>query len=99
MNELKEARVSKQPLEYPSAGSTFKRPEGYFVGKLVQDAGLRGYSIGDMQVSEKHTGFIVNKGKATCRDVKKLVEYTQNVVKEKFEVELKPEIEFLGRNI
>ena len=99
MQENMEARKSKQPLEYPNAGSTFRRPEGYFVGKLVEDAGLRGFQIGDAQVSEKHTGFIVNKGKATCNDVKELVEHIQNVVKEKFEVELKPEIEFLGRNI
>ncbi len=99
MNKNIEARKSKQPLEYPNAGSTFRRPEGYFVGKLIEDAGLRGYQIGDAQISEKHTGFIVNKGNATCSDVKKLVEYTQSVIKDKFNVDLKPEIEFLGRNI
>ena len=67
--DLTEKRVSKQPLEYPSAGSTFKRPEGYFAGKLIMDAGLRGYQVGDAQVSEKHCGFVINKGNATAADV------------------------------
>ena len=99
MKENTLARKTKQPLEYPNAGSTFRRPEGYFVGKLIEDAGLRGYSIGDAEVSTKHTGFIVNKGNATCTDVKALVKYIQEVVKEKFGVELKPELEFIGKNI
>ena len=67
--DLTEKRVSKQPLEYPSAGSTFKRPEGYFAGKLIMDAGLRGYQVGGAQVSEKHCGFVINKGNATAADV------------------------------
>lgn len=99
MKENMLLRKTKQPLEYPNAGSTFRRPEGYFVGKLIDDAGLRGYNIGDAEVSEKHTGFIVNKGNATCKDVKKLVEYIQKEVKEKFSVDLKPELEFIGKNI
>lgn len=94
-----EARKAKQPLEYPNAGSTFRRPEGYFVGKLIDDAGLRGYCIGSAEVSTKHTGFIINKGGATCEDVYRLVSHIQKVVKEKFNVFLKPELEFMGRNI
>lgn len=96
MNEYTKARKEKQPIEYPNAGSTFKRPTGYFVGKLVQDAGLRGYSVGGMQVSEKHTGFIVNRGNATCKDVKQIIKDIQDVVFEKFGVKLKEEIEFIG---
>ena len=99
MKENMLARKTKQPLELPNAGSTFRRPEGYFVGKLIADAGLKGYTIGSAAVSEKHTGFIVNTGNATCKDVKMLVSYIEEVVKEKFNVELKPEIEFIGRNI
>lgn len=99
MKEYTASRREKQPIEYPNAGSTFKRPDGYFVGKLVQDAGLRGYSIGDMQVSEKHTGFIVNKGNGTCKDMKKLIKYIQDTVFEKFNVKLESEIEFIeGEN-
>ena len=74
MDELKEQRVSKQPLEYPSAGSTFKRPEGYFAGKLIQDAGLRGFQVGGAQVSEKHCGFVINKDHATATDILSLME-------------------------
>ncbi|MDD3338329.1 MAG: UDP-N-acetylmuramate dehydrogenase [Lachnospiraceae bacterium] len=96
MNELKEQRVSKQPLEYPSAGSTFKRPEGYFAGKLIMDAGLRGYSCGGAQVSEKHCGFVINKGNATAKDVRDLIDYVTAAVKEKFGVTLETEVKFLG---
>ena len=92
MEELKEKRVEKQPLEYPSAGSTFKRPEGYFAGKLIQDSGLKGTSVGGAQVSEKHAGFIINKGGATCKDVDGLRELVQKTVFEKFGVMLEPEV-------
>ena len=96
MDDYKERRVSKQPLDMPSAGSTFKRPEGYFAGKLIMDAGLRGFSIGGAQVSEKHCGFVVNKGNATAKDVLDLIHEVQRQVKEKFGVELEPEVRFLG---
>lgn len=96
MKEYTVARKTKQPIEYPNAGSTFKRPEGYFVGKLIQDAGLRGYTVGDVQVSKKHTGFIVNKGNATCKEVKQIIKDIQEIVYEKFGVHLEPEIEFIG---
>lgn len=95
MDELKSSRVSKQPLEYPSAGSTFKRPEGHFAGKLIEDAELKGYSIGGAQVSEKHAGFVINKGGATAEDIKNLVAHIQKTVKEKFDVSLECEIEFV----
>lgn len=95
MEELKAARMSKQPLEYPSAGSTFKRPEGNFAGKLIEDSGLKGYTIGGAQVSEKHAGFIINRGDATAEDIKKLVFHIQKTVKEKFDVSLECEIEFV----
>ena len=96
MQELKEARTSKQPLEYASAGSTFKRPEGYFAGKLIMDAGLRGYSVGGAQVSEKHCGFVVNRGGATARNVMDLVCHVQEEVKKQFGVELEMEVKLLG---
>lgn len=96
MEELNLKRKTKQPLEMPSAGSTFKRPKGYYAGKLIMDSGLRGFSIGDAQVSEKHCGFIVNKGNATCEDVKNLIKHIQKIVKEKFNVELETEVKFLG---
>lgn len=96
MKEFTIARKTKQPIEYPNAGSTFKRPEGYFVGKLVQDANLRGYRVGDAQVSEKHTGFIVNLGEATCKDVKQIIKDIQDTVYEKFGVKLETEIQFIG---
>lgn len=96
MDELKEQRVTKQPLEYPSAGSTFKRPEGYFVGKLIQDAGLRGYQVGGAQVSEKHCGFVINKENATAKDVVDLIHDVQRIVYEKFQVQLETEVKFLG---
>ena len=94
--DLTEKRVSKQPLEYPSAGSTFKRPEGYFAGKLIMDAGLRGYQVGDAQVSEKHCGFVINRGNATAADVLTLIENVREKVQEQFGVTLEPEVKFLG---
>lgn len=96
MEELKEQRVTKQPLEYPSAGSTFKRPGGYFAGKLIMDAGLRGFTVGGAQVSEKHCGFVVNRGGATAADVRQLMNEVSAVVKEKFGVTLEPEVKMLG---
>ena len=86
MDELKERRVTKQPLDMPSAGSTFKRPEGYFAGKLIMDAGLRGFSVGGAQISEKHCGFVVNKGDATAADVLGLIGEVQKRVQEKSEL-------------
>lgn len=96
MEELKNKRVTKQPLEYPSAGSTFKRPEGYFAGKLIMDAGLRGFSVGDAQVSEKHCGFVINKGNASARDIVALMDEVTGRVKEQFGVTLEPEVKRLG---
>ena len=96
MKDLTEKRVSKQPLEYPSAGSTFKRPEGYFAGKLIMDAGLRGYQVGGAQVSEKHCGFVINKGNATAKEVRELMKQVSDRVYEKFEVRLEPEVRLLG---
>lgn len=96
MEELAGLRKSKQPLEYASAGSTFKRPEGYYAGKLIMDAGMRGYRIGGAQVSDKHCGFIVNTGKATAADIKEVIEEVQERVKERFHVTLEPEVVFLG---
>lgn len=94
--ELNEKRSEKQPLEYPSAGSTFKRPEGYFAGKLIMDSGLRGYTVGGAMVSEKHCGFVINKGGATASDVCELMNHVTEVVREKFGVTLEPEVKFLG---
>lgn len=96
MDDLKEKRTSKQPLEFPSAGSTFKRPEGYFAGKLIEDSGLRGFSVGGAQVSKKHCGFVINKGNATAADVAELMRRVSEIVNEKFGVELKPEVKRLG---
>ena len=96
MEELKEQRITKQPLDLPSAGSTFKRPEGYFAGKLIQDAGLMGYSVGGAMVSDKHAGFVVNKGGATAKDVLDLIKYVQDTVEEKFGVKLEPEVRLIG---
>ena len=95
MEELREQRKTKQPLEYPSAGSTFKRPEGYFAGKLIMDAGLRGF-CGGAQVSEKHCGFVINTGDATAADVVGLIREIQRRVEEQFGVKLEPEVRFLG---
>ncbi len=96
MNTLNTQRREKQPLEYPSAGSTFKRPEGYFAGKLIDDCGLRGFSVGDAQVSEKHCGFVVNKGNATAAEVLELMEKVSEKVMEKFGVKLEPEVRVIG---
>ena len=96
MEELAIARKTKQPLEFPSAGSTFKRPEGYFAGKLIMDAGLRGYQVGGAQVSEKHCGFVINKGGATAQDVLQLVADVKKKVYEEFQVELEPEVKMVG---
>lgn len=96
MSELAVARRTKQPLEYPSAGSTFKRPEGYFAGKLIMDAGLRGYRVGDAQVSEKHCGFVVNRGNATADDVIKLIDDVKAKVSEEYDVVLEPEVRMIG---
>ncbi len=96
MRQLNAQRREKQPLEYGSAGSTFKRPEGYFAGKLIQDAGLKGYRCGDVMVSEKHSGFVVNVGNGTCRDAMRVIEYVQQKVYEQFGVELEPEVRLLG---
>lgn len=96
MEDYKKRRVDKQPLEYPSAGSTFKRPEGHFAGKLIEDAGLRGYTVGGAQVSEKHCGFVINKGDATAADVLGLIEDVKGIVYEKFQVTLEPEVKMIG---
>lgn len=95
MCELNGRRRDKQPLEYPSAGSTFKRPEGYFAGKLIQDAGLRGFRIGDAQVSEKHCGFVINRGNATAADVRRLIKEVQKRVQESSGVWLEPEVKMI----
>lgn len=96
MDELKVQRVTKQPLEFASAGSTFKRPEGYFAGKLIQDAGLRGFKVGGAQVSEKHCGFVINTGDATAADILKLIEMVSETVMKQFGVQLEPEVKMLG---
>ena len=96
MDDLKEKRISKQPLEYPSAGSTFKRPEGYFAGKLIQDAGLRGFRVGGAQVSEKHCGFVINREQATAADVAELMRRVADTVEETSGVRLEPEVKRLG---
>ena len=96
MEDLKNRRIEKQPLNFPSAGSTFKRQEGYFAGKLIMDAGLRGYSVGGAQVSEKHCGFVVNKGGATASDVVKIMNDVRDKVMEEFGVELEPEVKMIG---
>ena len=96
MKELSERRTEKQPLDYPSAGSTFKRPEGYFAGKLIMDSGLRGYRVGGAQVSEKHCGFVIHAGGATAEDVRSLMDHVIRVVREKYGVTLEPEVKFLG---
>ncbi|MCD8391533.1 MAG: UDP-N-acetylmuramate dehydrogenase [Firmicutes bacterium] len=95
-DEYKKRRTEKQPLSLPSAGSTFKRPEGYFAGKLIEDSGLKGYSVGGAAVSELHSGFVVNRGGATAKDVSELIEYVQKTVKEKFGVNLEAEVRFVG---
>ena len=98
MRELAEKRRDKQPVEFPSAGSAFKRPEGYFAAKLIDDAGLRGYRVGDAMVSEKHCGFIINAGEATFADVMAVIDHCREVVFEKEGVTLEPEVRILKRN-
>ncbi len=97
MEDFAARRKEKQPLEYPSAGSIFKRPEGYFAGKLIMDSGMRGYRVGGAQVSEKHCGFIINTGNATSEDIAELMAEVQDRVKERFRVSLEPEIVRLGK--
>ena len=96
VDELSQQRKEKQPLEYPSAGSTFKRPEGYFAGKLIQDAGLKGYRVGDAMVSDKHSGFVVNMGEATAGQVRQLMQDVDEKVYEQFHVHLEPEVRCIG---
>ena len=96
MAQLREARVTKQPLEYPSAGSTFKRPEGYFAGKLIMDAGLRGFMVGGAQVAQKHCGFVINKDHATAADIVTLMNEVSAKVEQQFGVTLEPEVKMLG---
>ncbi|WP_138263181.1 UDP-N-acetylmuramate dehydrogenase [[Clostridium] hylemonae] len=96
MDELKEKRVTRQPLEYPSAGSTFKRPEGYFAGKLIEDAGLRGFRVGGAQVSEKHCGFVINRGSATAADIMALITEVADRVERQTGVRMEPEVKRLG---
>ena len=96
MEELKEKRVEKQPLEYGSAGSAFRRPKGYFAGKLIQDAGLRGYRVGNAQVSEKHCGFVINRGGATAAEIVQLMTDVEDRVEEMFGVRLEPEVRRIG---
>ena len=96
MDEYQARREEKQPLDMPSAGSTFKRPEGYFAGKLIMDAGLRGVRVGGAQVSEKHCGFVVNADHASAADVCALIEHVQKQVKDQFGVDLEPEVRRIG---
>ena len=96
MADFRQRRIDKQPLEYPSAGSTFKRPEGYFAGKLIMDSNLAGYTVGGAQVSAKHCGFVINKGGATAADVVKLIGDVQRIVKDKYNVGLEPEVKMIG---
>ncbi|MCR6513894.1 MAG: UDP-N-acetylmuramate dehydrogenase [Clostridium sp.] len=96
VDDLTEKRESKQPLEYPSAGSTFKRPEGYFAGKLIQDAGLKGYSIGGACVSNKHSGFVINKGGASAKDILDVIHHVQDEVMKQFGVKLDTEVRIIG---
>lgn len=98
INDLMRRRIEKQPLEYPSAGSTFKRPAGHFAAKLIQDSGLKGKSIGGAQVSEKHSGFIINKENATAKDILNLINFVKHTVKSKFNVDLDPEVRIIGED-
>lgn len=99
IEDIRQKRIDKQPLNFPSAGSTFKRPEGYFAAKLIDDAGLRGYTVGGAQVSEKHCGFVVNKSEATASEVLQLMKDVDATVFDKFGVHLTPEVRIIGRNI
>ena len=96
IEELSKKRKEKQPLEYPSAGSTFKRPEGYFAGKLIEDSGLKGYKVGGAMVSEKHCGFVINKNRATASDIYQLIMDVQRIVYQKFGVSMEMEVQLLG---
>ena len=96
MDDLNERRRSKQPLEYPSAGSTFRRQEGYFAGKLVQDCGFKGYCVGGAQVSEKHSGFVINKDNATADDIITLIQTIQKKVKQDYGVDMRTEVIMIG---
>ncbi|MBU5592592.1 UDP-N-acetylmuramate dehydrogenase [Clostridium sp. MSJ-4] len=98
IDELTKRREEKQPLEYPSAGSTFKRPEGYFAGKLIQDSGLKGRAIGGAAVSEKHSGFIINRNNATAKEILELINFVQKTVLDNFSVELQPEVRIIGED-
>lgn len=98
VNDLTKKREDKQPLEYPSAGSTFKRPVGFYTGKLIQDAGLKGYSIGGAAISEKHSGFVINKGGATAKDILDLIHFIQKTIKDKYDVELQTEVRIIGED-
>lgn len=98
IENLNRRRREKQPLEYPSAGSTFKRPQGHFAAKLIEDSGLKGTSVGGAQVSEKHSGFIINKGNATAEDILNLIKVVQNTVKQKFDVDLYTEVRIMGED-
>lgn len=96
MEEYRAKRLEKQPLQYASAGSTFKRPEGYYAGKLIMDAGLRGYQVGAAQVSEKHCGFVINRGGATAAEIRQLMQEVSEQVREKYGVTLEPEVKMIG---
>ena len=98
IRELTEKRKTKQPLEYPSAGSTFKRPQGYFAAKLIEESGLKGVNVGDAEVSQKHSGFIINKGNASAKDILNLINIVQDTVKSKFDVELHTEVLIIGED-
>ena len=98
MDDLRDRRTSKQPLNFASAGSTFKRPEGYFAGKLIQDSGLKGLSIGDAQVSEKHSGFVINRGNATAKELLDLMFAVKSTVNAKFGVMLEEEVKIVGED-
>ena len=96
MNEFAQARQARQPLDLPSAGSTFRRPEGFYVGPMIEQLGLKGFSIGGAEISQKHAGFIVNRGGASAQDVLELIAYVQNLAHERFNVELNTEIKIVG---
>ncbi|MBR0120017.1 MAG: UDP-N-acetylenolpyruvoylglucosamine reductase, partial [Eubacterium sp.] len=96
IQEYNKRRREKQPLEYASAGSTFKRPEGFFAGKLIEDAGLKGYHIGGARVSDKHAGFVINTGDATASEIHSLIEHVKRKVLEKSGVMLEPEVKMIG---